>query len=79
MFAGFLGYQETRRELEEERVAKAAMKDKLATSENQVRQQRMRISKMDRQLREAEASITNLTGTVKTLEDQVPTVYTSSL
>ncbi|XP_047523028.1 ribosome-binding protein 1-like isoform X2 [Pieris napi] len=61
---------DTRRELEDEQAAKTAMKDKLAASEAQVRQQRMRISKMDRQLREAEASITTLTSTVKSLEDQ---------
>ncbi|KAJ8726905.1 hypothetical protein PYW08_015302 [Mythimna loreyi] len=62
--------EDTRRELEEERAAKAATKDKLATTESQLRQARVRISKMDRQLREAEASIASLTGTVKTLEDQ---------
>ncbi|XP_045489191.1 ribosome-binding protein 1-like isoform X2 [Pieris rapae] len=61
---------DTRRALEDEQAAKTAMKDKLAASEAQVRQQRMRISKMDRQLREAEASITTLTSTVKSLEDQ---------
>ncbi|CAG5009636.1 unnamed protein product [Parnassius apollo] len=60
----------TRRELEEERVSKATMKEKLATTELQLRQARARINKMDRQLREAEASITSLTVTVKSLEDQ---------
>lgn len=60
-----------RRELEEERNAKNATKEKLATTEAQLRQARIRITKMDRQLREAEASIASLTGTVKTLEDQV--------
>ncbi|XP_050362802.1 myosin-9-like isoform X2 [Nymphalis io] len=62
--------EETRRELEEERVAKTALKDKLATTESQLRQTRLRVSKFDRQLREAEASIANLTGTVKALQDQ---------
>ncbi|KAG6453818.1 hypothetical protein O3G_MSEX008339 [Manduca sexta] len=62
--------EDARHELEEERVAKAVIKDKLATAESQLRQTRGRISKMDRQLREAEASISSLTGTVKTLEDQ---------
>ncbi|XP_046978841.1 centriolin-like isoform X2 [Vanessa cardui] len=62
--------EDTRRELEEERAAKLALKDKLATTESHLRQTRMRVSKMDRQLREAEASIASLTGTVKTLEDQ---------
>ncbi|XP_045459861.1 paramyosin-like [Melitaea cinxia] len=62
--------EETRRELEEERSAKLALKEKLATTESQLRQTRMRVSKMDRQLREAEASIASLTGTVKSLEDQ---------
>ncbi|XP_022829661.1 myosin heavy chain, striated muscle-like isoform X2 [Spodoptera litura] len=62
--------EEMRRELEEEKAAKIATKEKLAATEVQVRQTRMRISKMDRQLREAEASIASLTGTVKTLEDQ---------
>lgn len=47
------------------------MKDKLTSTETQLRQTRLRVSKMDRQLREAEASIASLTGTVKTLEDQV--------
>lgn len=47
------------------------MKEKLGLSESQLRQTRMRVNKMDRQLREAEASITGLTSTVKTLEDQV--------
>lgn len=60
-----------RRELEDERAAKVATKEKLATTESQLRQARIRITKMDRQLREAEASIASLTGTVKTLEDQV--------
>lgn len=59
-----------RRELEEERSAKVATKEKLATTESQLRQARIRITKMDRQLREAEASIASLTGTVKALEDQ---------
>ncbi|CAH2091841.1 unnamed protein product [Euphydryas editha] len=62
--------EETRRELEEERSAKLALKEKLATTESQLRQTRIRVSKMDRQLREAEASIASLTGTVKSLEDQ---------
>ncbi|CAH0397289.1 unnamed protein product [Chilo suppressalis] len=62
--------EETRRELEEERAARSVTKDKLSTTESQLRQTRMRVSKMDRQLREAEASIASLTGTVKTLEDQ---------
>ncbi|XP_045763782.1 myosin-9-like isoform X2 [Maniola jurtina] len=63
-------YEELRRELEEERAAKTAIKDKLSTTEAQLRQTRLRVSKMDKQLREAEASIASLTGTVKTLEDQ---------
>ncbi|XP_075972771.1 uncharacterized protein LOC142974369 isoform X2 [Anticarsia gemmatalis] len=63
-------YEELRRELEEERSNRVTAKDKLATTESQLRQARMRITKMDRQLREAEASIFSLTGTVKTLEDQ---------
>ncbi|CAK1578219.1 unnamed protein product [Parnassius mnemosyne] len=62
--------EDTRRELEEERISKATMKEKLATTELQLRQARTRINKMDRQLREAEASITSLTVTVKSLEDQ---------
>ncbi|XP_026746875.1 trichohyalin-like isoform X3 [Trichoplusia ni] len=62
--------EDLRRELEEERNAKNATKEKLATTESQLRQARIRITKMDRQLREAEASIASLTGTVKTLEDQ---------
>ncbi|KAL0883793.1 hypothetical protein ABMA27_015885 [Loxostege sticticalis] len=62
--------EETRRELEEERAARIATKDKLSTTESQLRQTRVRVSKMDRQLREAEASIASLTGTVKSLEDQ---------
>uniref|UniRef100_A0A2A4JH61 Trichohyalin-like n=1 Tax=Heliothis virescens TaxID=7102 RepID=A0A2A4JH61_HELVI len=62
--------EEIRRELEEERTAKVATKEKLATTESQLRQARIRITKMDRQLREAEASIASLTGTVKALEDQ---------
>ncbi|CAH2063442.1 unnamed protein product, partial [Iphiclides podalirius] len=62
--------EDTRRELEEERAAKAALKDKLSTTESQLRQTRLRVNKMDRQLREAEASISSLTGTVKSLEDQ---------
>lgn len=60
-----------RRELEEERAAKTAIKDKLTNTETQLRQTRLRVSKMDKQLREAEASIASLTGTVKSLEDQV--------
>lgn len=60
-----------RRELEEEKAAKVATKEKLAATEVQLRQARVRITKMDRQLREAEASIASLTGTVKALEDQV--------
>ncbi|XP_039745936.1 myosin heavy chain, muscle-like isoform X3 [Pararge aegeria] len=63
-------YEEMRRELEEERTAKTALKDKLTTAESQLRQTRLRVSKMDKQMREAEASIASLTGTVKTLEDQ---------
>ncbi|KAF9408804.1 hypothetical protein HW555_011646 [Spodoptera exigua] len=62
--------EEMRRELEEEKAAKNATKEKLAATEVQLRQARIRINKMDRQLREAEASIASLTGTVKTLEDQ---------
>ncbi|XP_063374769.1 uncharacterized protein LOC134662468 isoform X2 [Cydia amplana] len=62
--------QEIRQELEKERAANTLLKEKLATSENQHRQCRNRITKMDRQLREAEASIATLTGTVKALEDQ---------
>ncbi|CAG9791880.1 unnamed protein product [Diatraea saccharalis] len=62
--------EDARRELEEERSARIAIKDKLSTTESQLRQTRMRVTKMDRQLREAEASIASLTGTVKTLEDQ---------
>ncbi|XP_049865476.1 uncharacterized protein LOC126366410 [Pectinophora gossypiella] len=62
--------EETRHQLEEERVARLATKEKLATAESQLRQTRIRVSKMDRQLREAEASIASLTGTVKSLEDQ---------
>ncbi|XP_034825647.1 uncharacterized protein [Maniola hyperantus] len=63
-------YEELRHELEEERAAKTAIKDKLSTTETQLRQTRLRVSKMDKQLREAEASIASLTGTVKTLEEQ---------
>ncbi|KAI8436122.1 hypothetical protein MSG28_004223 [Choristoneura fumiferana] len=63
-------YSETRQELEEEKCARLAIKDKLSTTEYQLRQTRVRVTKMDRQLREAEASISSLTGTVKTLEDQ---------
>ncbi|VVD03435.1 unnamed protein product [Leptidea sinapis] len=59
-----------RKELEEERAAKTAMKEKLSMAETQIKQQKMRIAKMDRQLREAEASIHSLTSTVKSLEDQ---------
>ncbi|XP_060800647.1 cingulin isoform X2 [Amyelois transitella] len=62
--------EEVRRELDEERAAKQVMKEKLANSESQLRQLRIRVTKMDRQLRESEASISSLTGTVKTLEDQ---------
>ncbi|XP_053599581.1 golgin subfamily A member 4-like isoform X2 [Plodia interpunctella] len=62
--------EDTRRELDEERAAKQGLKEKLATSESQLRQVRIRVAKMDRQLREAEASISSLTGTVKSLEDQ---------
>ncbi|XP_073944817.1 uncharacterized protein [Choristoneura fumiferana] len=62
--------EETRQELEEEKCARLAIKDKLSTTEYQLRQTRVRVTKMDRQLREAEASISSLTGTVKTLEDQ---------
>ncbi|XP_045492270.1 myosin-9-like isoform X2 [Colias croceus] len=62
--------EETRKELEDERAAKGLIKEKLATTESQLRQTRLRVSKMDRQLREAEASIASLTGTVKSLEDQ---------
>lgn len=68
---GFLDWQASRRELDEERLCKHAMKDKLATTEGQLRQTRIRVTKMDRQLREAEATITSLTATVKSLEDQV--------
>lgn len=63
--------QETRRELEEEKLSKNTMKGKLSTTESQLRQTRVRVTKMDRQLREAEATITSLTATVKSLEDQV--------
>lgn len=66
--------QETRRELEEEKSSKVAIKDKLSTTESQLRQTRVRVTKMDRQLREAEATITSLTATVKSLEDQVGTI-----
>ncbi|KAM3968305.1 uncharacterized protein ACR2FA_007674 [Aphomia sociella] len=62
--------EDVRRELEEEKAAKTAAKEKLSTTESQLRQARIRVTKMDRQLREAEASIASLTGTVKTLEDQ---------
>lgn len=71
--------KETRRELEEERSAKTTLKEKLATTESQLRQTRMRVSKMDRQLREAEASIASLTGTVKSLEDQVSVVLSKNI
>lgn len=71
--------KETRRELEEERSAKLVLKEKLATTESQLRQTRMRVSKMDRQLREAEASIASLTGTVKSLEDQVSVVLSNTI
>lgn len=57
--------------MDEERVARIGTKEKLATTELQLRQTRARVSKMDKQLREAEASIASLTGTVKMLEDQV--------
>ncbi|XP_026326410.1 cingulin-like [Hyposmocoma kahamanoa] len=60
----------SRRELEEERLSKHVMKDKLAATESQLRQTRIRVTKMDRQLREAEATITSLTASVKSLEDQ---------
>lgn len=63
--------QASRRELDEERLSKHAMKDKLASTESQLRQTRIRVTKMDRQLRESEATITSLTATVKSLEDQV--------
>ncbi|XP_052738120.1 forkhead-associated domain-containing protein 1-like [Bicyclus anynana] len=62
--------EELRRELEEERTAKTALKEKLATTESLLKQTRLRVSKMDKQLRESEASIASLTGTVKALEDQ---------
>ncbi|XP_068628060.1 paramyosin-like [Battus philenor] len=62
--------EDTRRELEEERASKATIKDKLTTTETQLRQTKVRVGKMDRQLREAEASIASLTMTVKSLEDQ---------
>ncbi|XP_004927928.1 uncharacterized protein LOC101738576 [Bombyx mori] len=62
--------EEMRHELDEERTAKLAIKEKLTTTESQLRQTRNRVAKMDKQLREAEASITSLTGTVKMLEDQ---------
>ncbi|XP_063635930.1 uncharacterized protein LOC134806556 isoform X2 [Cydia splendana] len=67
---GTSNLQEIRQELEEERAAKNLLKEKLAMTENQHRQSRIRVTKMDRQLREAEASIATLTGTVKVLEDQ---------
>ncbi|CAG9563575.1 unnamed protein product [Danaus chrysippus] len=63
--------EDLRSELEEERIAKTAMKEKLANSETQLRQMRLRISKMDRQLREADASIISLTETVKSSEDKI--------
>ncbi|XP_059060207.1 centromere-associated protein E-like [Achroia grisella] len=63
-------FEELRHALEEEIAAKLAAKDKLSTTESQLRQARIRVNKMDRQLREAEASIASLTGTVKSLEDQ---------
>lgn len=69
---GFICFvQDLRSELEEERIAKTAVKDKLASAETQLRQMRLRISKMDRQLREADASIISLTETVKSSEDKV--------
>lgn len=70
--------KESRRELEDERAARAAMKEKLATAESQLRQSRARISKMDRQLRESEATISSLTGSVKALEDQV-SIFTTNI
>ncbi|XP_032512145.2 trichohyalin-like isoform X2 [Danaus plexippus] len=63
--------EDLRSELEEERIAKTAVKDKLASAETQLRQMRLRISKMDRQLREADASIISLTETVKSSEDKI--------
>lgn len=68
---GFLDRQASRRELDEERISKHIIKDKLTTTESQLRQTRVRVTKMDRQLREAEATITSLTASVKSLEDQV--------
>ncbi|XP_063379838.1 centriolin-like isoform X2 [Cydia fagiglandana] len=67
---GTSNLQEIHQELEEERAAKKLLQEKLATTENQHRQSRIRVTKMDRQLKEAEASIATLTGTVKVLEDQ---------
>ncbi|CAB3225012.1 unnamed protein product [Arctia plantaginis] len=62
--------EDVRKELEEERATRVATKEKLGSTESQLRQARLRITKMDRQLREAEASIASLTSTVKALEDQ---------
>lgn len=55
--------------VEEDRSVRA--KEKISVADSQLRAARVRITKMDRQLREAEASIASLTGTVKSLEDQV--------
>ncbi|KAJ2950728.1 hypothetical protein O0L34_g8989 [Tuta absoluta] len=62
--------QEMRNELEEERTARLAAKEKQTTAESQLRQTRARVTKMDRQLKEAEATIVSLTASVKALEDQ---------
>ncbi|KAL4713531.1 hypothetical protein ACJJTC_007769 [Scirpophaga incertulas] len=61
---------ETRQELEEEKSARESAKEKLSTTEAQLRLAFARVSKMDRQLRDADANITNLKGTIKSLEDQ---------
>ncbi|XP_041972990.1 COP1-interactive protein 1-like [Aricia agestis] len=62
--------EEARQELEKERTAKSQLKEKLATTETQLRYARTRVTQMDKQLKEAEASIASLTATVKSLEDK---------
>ncbi|KAI5641950.1 MAR-binding filament-like protein 1 [Phthorimaea operculella] len=62
--------QELRNQLEEERTARVAAKEKQTLAESQLRQSRARVTKMDRQLKEAEATIVSLTASVKALEDQ---------
>ncbi|GBP17089.1 hypothetical protein EVAR_8152_1 [Eumeta japonica] len=64
------GSEELRRELEDERKGKAALKEKLAAAETQFKAMRVRVAKMDKQLQEAGATIASLTSTVKALEDQ---------